>query len=130
MAHGALLETLRIAASSFGLSSEWTLRPGSPDNAPVYDVRLRPEPGLAPDPLLPFVEKRTVQRRPMRTTPLSEAQYRSLSSAVGSGFILQYFKRLCERLAIAGGQRPYPARLPRSVRGAPQHHRMGRPFQR
>ena len=100
MAHGALLETLRIAASSFGLSSEWTLRPGSPDNAPVYDVRLRPEPGLASDPLLPFVEKRTVQRRPMRTTPLSEAQHRSLSSAVGSGFTLQYFECLRERLAI------------------------------
>ena len=70
MAHGALLETLRIAATGEGLAASWQLRPGSPDKSPVFDVRLTPAPGIAPDPLLPFIESRTVQRRPMRTTPL------------------------------------------------------------
>ena len=51
MAHGALLETLRIAATGEGLVASWTLRPGSPDTAPVFDVRLEVRPGLAPDQL-------------------------------------------------------------------------------
>src|SRR5688500_8388197 len=41
MAHGALLETLRIAATTFGLDARWERRLGTPDTAPVYDVRLR-----------------------------------------------------------------------------------------
>ena len=58
MAHGALLETLRIAATGEGLAASWQLRPGSPDKSPVFDVRLTPAPGIAPDPLLPFIESR------------------------------------------------------------------------
>ena len=44
MAHGALLETLRIAATGEGLATSWQLRPGSPDKAPVFDVKLAPAP--------------------------------------------------------------------------------------
>ena len=46
------------AATGEGLAASWQLRPGSPDKSPVFDVRLTPAPGIAPDPLLPFVESR------------------------------------------------------------------------
>ena len=73
MAHGALLETLRLAATRFGLLAEWQLRPGSPDDRPIYDVTLNTA-DIAEDPLVRHIESRTVQRRAMRTTPLTEAQ--------------------------------------------------------
>jgi len=102
IAHGALLETLRIAASGEGLATRWSLRPGSPERAPVFDVRLAPQPGLAVDPLLPFIETRVVQRRPMRTTPLTDAQRRALAAAPGRGYRVRFFETGAERRQVAG----------------------------
>lgn len=101
MAHGALLETLRIAATRFGLDASWTIRPGCPDTAPIYDVTLRDAPGLVSDPLSQHIETRAVQRRPMRTTPLTDAQRECLSVAPGPDFRVQLFESFAERLAIA-----------------------------
>ncbi|WP_374246377.1 nitroreductase family protein [Zoogloea sp.] len=102
MAHGALLETLRIAASGEGLAATWQLRPGSDDKAPVFDVTLSAAPGLAPDPLLPFVEGRSVQRRPMRTTPLTDAQRAALAAAPGPGYRVRFFEAGAARRKVAG----------------------------
>ncbi|MDY0014536.1 MAG: molybdopterin biosynthesis protein MoeY [Rhodocyclaceae bacterium] len=101
MAHGALLETLRIAASGFGLRADWVIRPGCPDGAPIYDVGLLADPALPADPLLPFIEKRVVQRRPMKTTPLTVGQKEGLQAAVGPGYRLQFFEDFSQRWAVA-----------------------------
>ncbi|MDP2880322.1 MAG: molybdopterin biosynthesis protein MoeY [Azonexus sp.] len=101
MAHGALIETLRIAASGFQLASEWHVRSGSPDNAPVYDVLLRSAPDLLADPLLPYIEKRVVQRRPMRMTPLTSEQRNSLSLATGGNYSVQFFEKTSDRIKVA-----------------------------
>ena len=102
MAHGALLETLRIAASGFQISTEWQVRPNCPENAPVYDVLLTKTPDLTVDPLLPYIEQRVVQRRPMRITPLSELQRKNLANAVGPNYSVQFFERPRDRLRVAG----------------------------
>lgn len=101
MAHGALIETLRIAASGFSLEADWKVRQGSSDEAPVYDVSLRSVPDMVADPLLPYIEKRVVQRRPMQTTPLSSSQHESLSLAVGPNYSLQCFESFGDRLRVA-----------------------------
>lgn len=101
MAHGALLETLRIAATSFGLDASWTLRPDTGDVHPVYDVALRQQPEPALDPLFPHIEPRVVQRRPMRTTPLTTAQRHALIHAPGAGYEVQFFEPFAERLKVA-----------------------------
>ena len=101
MAHGALLETLRIAASGFQLEAEWTRRPGCPDTAPIYDVILHPRPELPADPLLAFIEQRVVQRRAMRTAPLTDEQRRQLTLAAGPDFTLQFFESRAARFAVA-----------------------------
>ncbi|MGL1833260.1 molybdopterin biosynthesis protein MoeY [Rhodocyclaceae bacterium SMB388] len=101
MAHGALLETLRIAASARGLRTAWRVREGRPDTAPIYDVELVPEGGLQADALLPFIETRTVQRRPMRTTPLGDDQRAALAASVGPDFDLQFFDGFARRRAVA-----------------------------
>lgn len=101
MAHGALLETLRIAATGAGLRAQWSRRAGTPDTAPVFDVKLTDDPALAADPLIPFIETRCVQRRPMRTTPLSAAQRRALQEAPGPGYTVRLFESAAERRQIA-----------------------------
>ena len=100
MAHGALLETLRLAATRYGLKAEWTLRDGCDDTAPIYDVTLSPD-DIPEDPLVQFIESRCVQRRAMRTTPLTEEQKQALRNAVGDKFTLKFFESFSERLAIA-----------------------------
>lgn len=102
MAHGALLETLRIAATGFGLDAVWALRAGTPDTAPVYDVKLEPKPGRGADPLIPFIQTRTVQRRPMRMTPLTDAQREALRAAPGPDYEVRLYESFPERRGIAG----------------------------
>lgn len=102
MAHGALLETLRIAATAHGLDAVWARRPGTPDTAPVFDVKLTDAPALRADPLLPFVETRSVQRRPLQTTPLSAAQRAALQGAAGPGYSVELFESFAQRRRIAG----------------------------
>lgn len=101
MAHGALLETLRIAATGAGLRATWMRRAGTPDTAPVFDVRLTDDPALQPHPLIPFIETRCVQRRPMKTTPLTAVQRRALQEAPGPGYSVRLFETAAERRRIA-----------------------------
>lgn len=101
MAHGALLETLRIAATQHGLGASWQRRPGTPDTTPVYDVTLTPVDGLAPDPLIAVIRERCVQRRMMRTTPLTETQREAIRVAVGPDYSVRFFESFAERYAVA-----------------------------
>jgi len=92
IAHGALLETLAIAASAHGLRADIRRRPGSPDTHPDYLVELIPDGSVTPDPLLSHVRQRSVQRRPMRTTPLTPAQKHALQDAVGNLYTVRWFE--------------------------------------
>lgn len=102
IAHGALLETMRIAASAEGLALAWTHMADAEDRHIEYRVQFSPSAEVKVDPLFPFVEKRVVQRRPMRTTPLTETQRSALLAAAGDGYTLQLFESVAERRAIAG----------------------------
>lgn len=88
---GALLETLNVVASGLTLRLQISRRQDSPESAPVFDVRLSPAPGIQPDPLLPAVPTRTVQRRPMRTRPLSVNEVRTLESCLPAGYAIRWF---------------------------------------
>lgn len=101
MAHGALLETLRIAASGFGMRATWQIESDAGMRLPRYRVQLQPVAGLPPDPLLPFIEKRVTQRRPMRMTPLDESQRLALIAAAGEDFAVQLFESFAQRRQVA-----------------------------
>jgi len=92
IAFGALLETIAIAASAQGLRAEAKRRPESPPTHPLFDVRFTPDAGVKPDPLLGAIPKRTVQRRPMRTKPLTAEHKRLLQEAVGPGYTLAWIE--------------------------------------
>ena len=101
IAHGALLETIRIAATGSGVHAEWRLQDESPEAKPVYDVFLSEAEGQEPDPLLAHIERRAVQRRPMRMQALTEQQKASLVDAVGEDFELKFFETFGARWHIA-----------------------------
>ena len=85
IALGALLETMRIAASTHRIRLETTRQPESPEAAPRIDVRLIDDPSLAPDPLCAVIESRTVNRRPLSARPLTSIEKQALDAAVGAG---------------------------------------------
>src|SRR6185312_3516826 len=101
IAIGALLESIAIAATRFETSAEIARRPASPDNRPVFDVSFRYDPGTHEDPLAACLERRCVQRRPMRTTALSVDQKLRLEKAVGSAFGLRWFEGPRQRSRVA-----------------------------
>jgi len=86
LAQGALLETLRIAATGFGLRAETSLRGDAPETRPVYDVWLHRDSGVQVDPLLPFIERRCTQRRAFRTHALSLGEKQALTASVGNSY--------------------------------------------
>lgn len=102
LAHGALLETMRIAGSAEGVAMDFDTEADAELRHLSYRVRFTPSPALAADPLLPFVTRRVVQRRPMRLRPLTEVQRQALAAAPGVGFRVQLFESLPDRLSVAG----------------------------
>ena len=101
IAHGALLETIRIAASGFALDARWSILSDGDDRHPVYDVRLAPNDTLGRDHLFASIESRTVQRRPMKTTPLTDEQRHSLINSTGPDFRVQWMESAGERWDVA-----------------------------
>lgn len=102
MAHGALLETLRIAATGFGLDANWALRPESTERTPLFDVHFTTHSQGKVDELFPYITQRVVQRRPMSTSPIDQADIEALSAAVGPRYELRFFTSWSERSKVAG----------------------------
>jgi nitroreductase len=101
LAVGALLETMRIAASEHARALTFEHRPASREEAPVFDVRIEPAPGVAVDPLHAFVRQRSVQRKPLSTRPLEPASKQRLEGALGDGFSVIWFETKAARRRLA-----------------------------
>lgn len=101
MALGALLETMRIAATGHGLRTEVTRRQDLPETKPTFDVRLIPDASISKSPLLPFITVRSVQRRPLSTKPLTAEQRSALEASVGPDYSIVWFGTSGERLRVA-----------------------------
>lgn len=101
LAIGALLETLTIAATAEGRRVHIQKRLDTPDTHLLIDVRFEQDAALFPDALVPFIEQRVVQRRPMSTRPLLPQQKRALASALPDGFQAIWFEGFTERLRLA-----------------------------
>jgi hypothetical protein len=92
LAIGALLENIVISASHFGYTAEFQMRENMPETQPTIDVILAEDTTLNPDPLFPCLPIRCVQRRALKTTPLSIEQKIALQQAVGQSYILQWIE--------------------------------------
>ena len=98
---GALLETIAIAASAQGLRADVTRRADAPAERPVFDVRFAPDAAVQPSPLVEAIPRRTVQRRPMRTRPLTADEKHALEAAVGPGYALTWIEGFGPKLRTA-----------------------------
>lgn len=101
IAHGALIETIRIAASAENLSISWKRRNNTAETSAIYDIHFQPEAGLPDDPLLPFIESRVVQRRMMKRHPLSNEQKRALADAATPGLEVVFLETGSDKSNIA-----------------------------
>lgn len=101
MAHGALLETIRIAASAEGLQVSWEIDQSSGNREPLYRVRFDPVPGKGIDPLASYIRSRVVQRRPMKPMQMSNADKQALVKAIGDKFEIDFFDTFGKRLEVA-----------------------------
>lgn len=101
IAIGALLENISIAASGHGLHADIRRRTDTPENKPVFDVHLHEDFAVRPDPLIPFIRSRSVQRRPMRTLPLSRHDKQALEDSAGSDYQILWLEDPWSRLRTA-----------------------------
>jgi hypothetical protein len=98
---GALLETIVLAATRFGLATEFARRDDSPDERPVFDLTFRHRPGVTEHPLVAHISARRVHRRPLRLRRLSETEKAALEGAAGASFSLVWFERWSARAQMA-----------------------------
>lgn len=100
LSHGALLETLALAGTRFG---QRALLVETMERTPqhiLYRVLLEPDPKLVEDPLVASIRERTVQRLPMRNTPLAPEQKQALEAAARP-FAIMWFESLTARRKVA-----------------------------
>lgn len=101
LAVGALLETIAIAATGEGRQAHISRRPDTPDDQLLIDVHFAPDASLKPDPLIPVISSRAVQRRPMSSRPLTRAQKTALEGALPEGYQVFWFEGLAKRWRLA-----------------------------
>lgn len=83
VAHGALLENLRIAASARGYEVAVTIFP-DPSTSNLLAVARLSSREPREEPLQPFIAKRCTNRRPYDGTPLSPEARQALMASVGN----------------------------------------------
>jgi hypothetical protein len=101
IAFGTLLETIAIAASGHGLRADIVRRPEGRDTHPVFDVRFVKDPAVVRSPLIEVIDKRSVQRRPMKTTPLSAEHKRLLAATVAPDYELSWLESRAQKWQAA-----------------------------
>jgi nitroreductase len=100
LAVGALLETIRIAATVHGLECVAERRGASAETHPTFDLRFFSDPAIARDPLVDAVRARTVQRRALSTRPLTSAEIGELEASVGPDYRVCWLQSTGERLRL------------------------------
>ncbi len=101
MAVGAMLETMRVAASGEGCALRYAVRPPLGPGVPPIDVWIDESPALCADPLHAFIRSRSVQRGPLALRALDGEDKRALEGAVGSGYRVLWFEAPRQRLRMA-----------------------------
>jgi len=101
IAIGALIETAAIAASHHRLRVVAKRRADSPEMRPVFDLEFIADPAIPADPLLASIKTRSVQRRPLKTRPLTAQQKQAFAAAVGPDYAIQWLESGGERLKAA-----------------------------
>ncbi|CDG83856.1 nitroreductase family protein [Janthinobacterium agaricidamnosum] len=98
---GALLESMAIAASAFGLVMQAQRRASLPDTRPTFDIVFSEQAGLVADPLAAFILQRSVQRRKLSTRSLRSSEKNALAAALPVDFRVLWLEGFRKRWASA-----------------------------
>ena len=101
---GAMIETLAIAASGFGLRAEGSRRPspdGRDDMEPVFDIELVADSTLQPSALIDAIPRRSVQRRRFSTRALTPQEKQTLEASLPPGYHARWFEGAATRFRLA-----------------------------
>jgi hypothetical protein len=101
MAHGALLESMCIAATGCGLKVTEPRRSNSSEREPTFEIRIEPDPAVEPSPLLPYITTRSVQRRALSTRPLTPEQKAELAASIAPDYQVEWFEDWEARWRVA-----------------------------
>lgn len=99
LALGMLIETVRLAATLEGLASN--ARVERQGNTIVVDITFKADAAVKPDPLAYYIRVRSVDRRPYRSAPVNDAQYRALELALGGKLTVDWYDAPSERWRLA-----------------------------
>lgn len=98
LAMGGLLESIDIAASMHGWNAVIATAGEARDR-----YRIRFEPGQRPSsPLLPFLDTRATQRRPLSPRRLTDAEKQALEASVGAFYTLTWVENRAARTRLGG----------------------------
>lgn len=89
---GALIETLRIAASAHGMRVEVLRETEAPESRPRFLVDLIADPAVVGSPLAAVIESRSVQRKPFSRQAMRPEQRAALQACLGDGFSVRWFE--------------------------------------
>ncbi len=101
LAIGALLESIAIAASAFKCRAEFQLDENALETKPTINVQLIEDKNIEQDPLFLYLPKRSVQRRMLKTTPLSLKDKSKLEQSVGNFYNIKWIEGWRARLQAA-----------------------------
>ncbi len=105
IAVGALLEYISISSTTEGFDAiiSRQIHPGSEENEerPIFHVRFKPQTSANPDPLSSQLLRRSVNRRPFGTAPLTKEEKESLERELPTGFSLLWLETLACKKAMA-----------------------------
>ncbi len=100
MSLGALIETAAVAAAGHGWALADVRRSGT-DERPRFDLHFESVPGLPAGLPASVLRARSVQRKPMHTRPLSEAEKSALQAATGPEHRVVWMEGWPTRLRLA-----------------------------
>ena len=98
---GTLLENIEIAAPAFGRKASWRYL-GCSNGVHAIEISLAQSGSDANPPLFDQIGRRSVDRRPFRTRPLSKDQKSALAAELSGDINLCWFESLADRRKIAG----------------------------
>ena len=102
LAGGALIESLRIAASGWGRRMEWAYE-GAQDASGSHGIKIDfvPSEAMQPDPLIAHLMLRSVDRRRYRMRPLTAQEKECLQRAAGNDLKVDWHESIGSRLRLA-----------------------------
>ncbi len=101
IAMGALLETIKVAATQHGWRARITRRVNTADTHLLFDVRFEVDSTIQASPLIQVIPLRSVQRRALKMRRLTLGEKQALEQSVGADYRIRWLEGTQSKWRIA-----------------------------